>query len=457
MFTDTPPLPQRVRRMIDDVPIVDPHTHLRAVGPQARDLDALLSYHWVRSELIAVGMSPTTWSDPSLNGPDRLRVMLPYLKRMRSTAMGWTLRKMLRDLYDVLEPDLDESILERLEDQVQTTGRDPSWAVEVLERRCRLHTYVTSLGNAAESDAQAVRGGGGPIPSRTIGTIKVRYMLDAHYLFCPGVATDLTPFFPGRTEKIGYYDALCEAIGQRPDSTARLDRAVGDWLERVITGPTRFSNVFIPIETRFRPPDVVAADAALGRAARGQSLSASDLDELIAAVSWAVLGWHHERSKAFQIAVGAEYFICDGKSIPRFDPTWTTEMARVFHHFGHARFDLMMASAVMTHDLAVLARQFPNVYLSGYWWHNFHPAAIESIIATRLELAPAMKVGGFLCDAYTAEWTYGKLELVKLGLTNALCRLIESRFLDEEDTPALLQQILHNTPRDLYDLNDPLP
>ena len=454
MFTDSPPLAQRVRRMIDDVAIVDPHTHLRAVHPQARDLDALLSYHWVRSELIAVGMRPTTWSDPGLSGPDRVRAMLPYLRRMRSTAMGWTLRKMLRDLYDLFEPDLDETILERLEEQVQATGRDPSWAVEVLERRCHLHTYVTSLGNAEETEAEAIRRAAGTVSSRTIGSVKVRHMLDAHYLFCPGVATDLTPFFAGRTDKVGYYNALSEAIGQRPDSISRLNRAVSDWLERVLTGPTRFTNTFLPIETRFRPPETNAADAALSRAARGESPSESDLDELIAAVTWAVLGWHHERSKAFQIAVGAEYFICNGKSIPRFDPTWTTQMAGIFHHFGQARFDLMMASAVMTHDLAVLARQFPNVYLSGYWWHNFHPSAIESIVTTRLELAPAVKVGGFLCDAYTAEWTYGKLELVKLGLANALCRLIESRFLDEDEAPVLLQQILHNTPRDLYDLND---
>ncbi len=40
-------------------------------------------------------------------------------------------------------------------------------------------------------------------------------------------------------------------------------------------------------------------------------------------------------------------------------------MARSFHQFNRARFDIMMASDVLAHDVAVLARQFPNVSAFG--------------------------------------------------------------------------------------------
>ena len=151
----------------------------------------------------------------------------------------------------------------------------------------------------------------------------------------------------------------------------------------------------------------------LTQAAAAGTLADADIDALVRFVTWEVLSWHHENRKAFQIAVGAEYFICDGKSIPRFQETWTSEMARAFHHFGNARFDLMMASDVLTHEVAVLARQFPNVYARGYWWHNFFPATIEKIVSLRIQMAPMTKVSGFLCDAYYAEWSYGKLQVVK--------------------------------------------
>ena len=123
-----------------------------------------------------------------------------------------------------------------------------------------------------------------------------------------------------------------------------------------------------------------------------------------------------------------------------------------FHHFGNVRFDLMMASDVLSHEVTVLARQFPNVYLSGYWWHNFFPPTIEKIVGMRVQMAPMTKIGGFLCDAYYVEWTYGKLQVVKKAMAAALARLVESGFYEEEEVPPLLHQILHDTPRDLYDL-----
>jgi glucuronate isomerase len=433
----SPNLARRIERLIDETPIVDPHTHVRCDQPTAPDLAALMSYHWVQTELRAVGMPPADL-DPALPPDERVRRSIPYLRRMRNTAMAWCLYQIFRDLYDFDAREVTESNYRDLIDKVARTGQDPDWAPHIFRDRCNIRTIVTSLGNRSADPAK--------------NPANVLYMLDVHYLFCPGVATDLTPFFAGRTTKGEYYDALAAVLGERLATPDRLARQVRDWLDRTVTGPVRFSNTFIPIEQRFLAPDESRVRTVLGRAAAGEALSDSDIDTLVRFVSWEVLGWHHDHRKAFQIAVGAEYFICDGKSIPRFQETWTSEMARAFHHFGAARFDLMMASDVLTHETAVLARQFPNVYVSGYWWHNFFPATIARIVGLRLQMAPMTKVGGFLCDAYYAEWTYGKLQIVKRAMAAALASLVEAGFADEDALPPLLHQILHDTPRDLYDL-----
>ncbi len=440
MFTSQPSLSKRIERMIAQTPLVDPHTHLRCDRPNAPDLAALMSYHWLQTELRAVGMPPEDL-DPSLPPDERVRRSLPYLRRMRNTAMSWCFHRILRDLYDFHDAGLDESNYRSVLDAVADSGRDPAWAGRVLRERCNIKTVVTSLGNRSDDE--------------TKNPPDFYFMLDAHYLFCPGVATDLTPFFEGRTTRGEYYDALCTILSpERPASADQLDRLLADWLDRTVTGRVRFSNTFIPIEQRFTPPDRSAVDAALRKAAGGQALGDREIDELVRGVTWAVLGWHHENRKAFQIAVGAEYFICDGKSIPRFQETWTSEMARAFHHFGGARFDLMMASDVLTHETAVMARQFPNVFGSGYWWHNFFPATIEKIFGLRVQVAPMTKFSGFLCDAYYAEWTYGKLQLVKKAMSSALARLVEQGFFEEDELPGILHQVLHDTPRDLYDLGE---
>jgi hypothetical protein len=439
MFTSEPSLTQRIERMIGDTPIVDPHTHLLCDQPNAPDLAALMSYHWVRTELIAVGMPPADLA-PTLPADERVRRAIPYLNRMRNTTMAWCLFRIFRDLYDFDEARLTEANYRDLFDKVARTGQDPDWARCVLQDRSHIRTVVTSLGNRSAD------------PSKNPDYFY--YMLDAHYLFCPGVATDLEPFFVGRTTRGEYFDALTAVLGETPTTTERLERLVFDWLDRTVTGRVRFTNTFLPIEHRFHPPDETHAQFVLGQAADDWEITDAEVDGLARFVSWAVLKWHHENRKAFQIAVGAEYFICEGKSIPRFQETWTSEMARVFQHFSGARFDLMMASDPMAHDVAVLARQFPNVYASGYWWHNFFPMLIEKNVGLRVQVAPATKIGGFLCDAYYAEWSYGKLQVVRKAMAAALARLVEARFYEEEEIPPLLLQILHDTPRDLYNLGD---
>lgn len=436
MFTSEPSLSQRIERMIRDTPIIDPHSHLRCDQPQAPDLASLMSYHWVRSELIAVGMPPEDF-DAALPGDERVRRSIPFLKRMRNTAMAWCLFRIFRDLYDFHDYELTESNYQGLIDRVAATGRDDAWTDSVLQR-CNVRKVVTSLGNRSADPAR--------------NRPDFLYMLDVHYLFCPGVATDLEPFFVGRTTRAEYHDALVAILGEAPGSADRLERGLRDWLDRVVTGPVRFSNTFIPIEQRFQEPDRSTVDAILTRAARGQAPNDAEIDELVRLVTWTVLGWHHDRKKAFQIAVGAEYFICDGKSIPRFQQNWTSEMVRALHQFPGARFDLMMASDVLSHELAVVIRQFPNVYSSGYWWHNFFPPTIRKNVELRMQIAPMTKFSGFLCDAYYVEWTYGKLQVVRQAMADALAGLVAARAFEEHELPPILHQILHDTPRDLYDL-----
>jgi len=232
MFTSEPRLAQRVERMIADTPIVDPHTHIRCDQPNAPDLASLMNYHWVKTELRAVGMPPADL-EPTLPVDERVRRSIPYVKRMRNTAMAWCIFRIFRDLYDFQDPHLTEANYRDLLDKVAATGPDPAWAGHVLRDRCNVRTLVTSLGNRSVDPAR--------------NPDNVLFMLDAHYLFCPGVATDLDPFFTGRTTRGEYYEALSRALGDRPATPAQLARLLRDWLDRTVTGRVRFTNTFLRV------------------------------------------------------------------------------------------------------------------------------------------------------------------------------------------------------------------
>ncbi len=439
---DHPELAARLGQLFDQTSIIDPHTHIHCDQPSVASLSELLSYHWVQTELLAAGIPR---ADLGLHGGPEAQSerIARYLPRMRNTAIHWCVLRILNDLFGFEGSAVNESNVADVSELVRRRVGDYSWPTEVLNNRSHIQGFVTSLGN---------RGNG----SSSVAD-RARFMLDAHYLFCPGVATDLEPFFNGRHQKLEYYEALSEVFGERPSSSERLETMLRDWLERTLQDKVRFSNTFIPIEQRFGAPDRTTLDPVLTRLARGDRdalPTESEVDEIAKAVTWSLLAWHHDQRKALQIAVGAEYFICDGKSIPRFQERWTSEMARVFHTFGNVRFDLMMASDVLSQEVAVLARQFPNVYTSGYWWHNFFPSSIERIFGLRIQATPMSKIGGFLSDAYSVEWAYAKLQLVKRAIIAASSKLIIDGYLNEDLMPDLLHEVLYETPKRLYELDD---
>ena len=61
------------------------------------------------------------------------------------------------------------------------------------------------------------------------------------------------------------------------------------------------------------------------------------------------------------------------------------------------------------------------------------------------------KIGGFLCDAYYAEWSYGKLQVVRKAMAAALARLVDARFFEEDEIPPAPT---HDTLEHLYDLGE---
>lgn len=427
--------------MIREVPLIDPRSRLRCDRPNAPDLAALLGDAWVRSELIGAGM-PAEDFDPGLPGEERARRALTYLPRMRNTAASWCLGRILRDLYDFDLRSLDATTLPALWDKVAATGRSSTWAGEVVADRAGVATVVTSLGNAGSAQ------GSGPL-----GATGVKFSLDVDYLFCPGVATDLEPFFGGRRTAEEYVPALAALIGDFTEDSAALQGRLWDWLDGVVSGDVRFCSTSLPIDRRFRQPDTVTLRAALRCAARGVELSDAERHALNDFFVWSLLGWAHERKKAVQIAVGSETDpALGGKGLPRFQESWVGDMARAFQHFSNARFSLLVASDALVQETAVLAQQFPNVYLAGDLGHNFVPTQIARTSRLRLETTPMAKLVGFVSDASTAEWVYGKLLVAKTGLIRALVDLVADRIYDEDELPQLLHQILHTTPRELYDL-----
>ena len=429
MFTSEPSLAQRIERMIADTPIVDGYSQIRPDRPGAPDLATLMGESGVGTELISVGMPPGDL-DPALPPVERVRRSIPYLKRTRNTATAWCLFRVFRDLYDFGDPHLTEANYRDLFDKVARSAADPAWADSVLRERCKIRAVVTGLGREGADESKNPES-------------FYYYRLDARTLVSPGRLT------PG-----DYLDALAETLGERPETSGRLERLVDDWLDRTVTGRVRCTRIVLPIGRGFRPPEAGTVDALLGRGVGGKTIADDPIDAVVDRVAWSILKWHHENRKTVQIAVDAESSDGDGPTLLPRPQGWASELARTFRQFADARFALISASDLLAKDVAMLAGRLPNVYASGDWSRSLLPMAIERAVRLRLQAAPMTKAGGFLSDAGSAEWGYGKLQVVRKATAVALAGMVEARFFEEDEIPPLLRQTLHDTPRDLFELGE---
>lgn len=401
MFTEIAPLTQRIERMIREFPVIDPRTRLNCAQPAATDLADLLDEPGVRADLISSGMDPAGL-DPALAGEERVRRMLPYFPRMRNTATSWCLGRILRDLYDFDLRTLDASNLPGLWDKVKASAQASSWAHDLLAVRSGIGTVATSLANAGSSE----------------GPGDVKFFLDVEDL----LAGDLS-----------------EVLGDLSAEASAIRRNFRDWLDRTATGRVRFASIALSAGQRLGEPDDATLRAGLLSASRKAELSGPGRAALADFLALSLLEWSHERKKAVQVIVGD-----DAPSL--------RDCADAFGRFANARISLTVSADAHLQDAVALARRLPNVYLVGDLGLNFAPGQIARATRLRLEAAPLVKIAGYLSDARTAEWAYGKLLVAKAGIGRTLVDLVEDRSCDEDELPIILRQILHATPRDLYDL-----
>ncbi len=431
----TPSLNKEIRAEVDRIEIINPHTHLREDCLTSHIVD-ILSYHWILSELNSVGMDyDQVFTNPTYSLEDRLKSVIPYFSRMRNTSTARCVYSITRDLYG-FDDELDESNYLKLLDSSIKKSSQTNWPDQVFHRS-HITALATSVGNASDR-----------------GNERENFflMVDLHYLFWPDGATDLLPWFDEFAGDSTRYLSAIESLGGIEISKATDIRLILDtFLREVRTGRTKFFNTFLPIDFRFLEMSDDLVDRAIQSFRKSHGKSADDLDVLTAFVTWTILEILNEMDATLQIAVGAEYFICGGRSVSRFESSWVSDMVKICHRFPEIRFDFMNASAVMNHEMAVAAKMIRNFYLQPMWWHTYVPAYIQFLDCS-LDIVPVVKLGGFYCDAYYCELTYGKLQMVKEALVDVLAGKVKQKVFTLDYAIQVAKLLLKDNPVARYDL-----
>jgi hypothetical protein len=424
-----------------EIPALDVHTHLTCGKLTARGLHDVLLYHMLVTELYAAGCPSgarlTQYPDwPTREeAHSRIQEALPYLDRIRNTSLFWTLRTVLRDLYEWTEPITDKN-WRTLDGRIRERADDRAWSREIIRRAGvrKLTTELSRRGDGGDDDL-------------------------FHY--------SMEWAFFTRTQRGEYDTALYElercwgkkpgtpiphAAGRRPasDRTIRtledVHAAMAHFVKELAASRVLSIATHISTEIAFRRVTDGEMEAALVRRSKAgpeeRDLYASYVHELflegLASLADPVV---------FQFSFAAEPLPFETASlVPQ---RAVAELAEIVARHPKVKFLCFLASRHANQSLCTLCRELPNLSLAGYWWHNFFPDIMQQVLAERLDLLPLNKQIGFFTDAYCLEWTYGKGFVIRKVMSRVLADKIESGQYTRRDAFDIAREILFETPQSL--------
>lgn len=133
------------------------------------------------------------------------------------------------------------------------------------------------------------------------------------------------------------------------------------------------------------------------------------------------------------------------------NPTLLTDLIR---EYKNVKFDIFHAGYPYARELAVLAKNFPNVYPDLCWVHIVSPTAARAILSEWLDLVPSNKILGFGGDYRFVEGVYGHVVLARRNVAAVLEEKVGSGEVELRQVPYLVSRVLRENARELYGLEE---
>lgn len=406
--------------------IIDIHEHLNPVQLAAKSFEDILFYHYIVTELVSAGMNRNEFE--KLVHKDKLFKALPYFKYIRNTTTFWCLRQILKDLYGLEINSIDENNWRQIIEAVESKVGDKSWAYVVLKGFCKVKKSFLTLSPLEplpQYDKDLFTGSLRIEP--IVQSISKDILLKIEQMY--GISIDRAEDLENVVEVIfkSYVnDIVAVAISIQPDDLFRI--------------PYKNEVSLYVKELKLR--------GTLSNEAR-MALASFVLHKVISLCL--------EYKKVVQLMLGVKRPVPlaspPDHAITTYNPRQILDLAHLFAMYPEVKFDIMIADQLLSHPMSVIAKNYSNVYLSGYWWYSMYPETIKSYLRVRLQMLPYNKVGGFFSDAYVAEWVYGKAILVKKQLAYTLAEMIHEGYIDKDLALEIANALLNRNSMNIYSLS----
>lgn len=408
---------------IENIPLIDVHEHLNPLKLSHSGFEDIIFYHYIVTELVSAGMSRKEFE--KRKGLDKLLYALPYLRYIRNTATFWCLRQILSRLHGLDIRAIDENNWRDVVKVLESSANNESRAFEVLIKESKVGKSFLTLSPFSE-----VKGYNREV---FVGVLRVDNLVS--YLSKDSL------------------QSLGRLTGFEISSVEELDLAIESLFKRFSEDVVAIALSPLPEEI-YRSVKPSEISLYLKDLMQRGFLAENPKSLLSSYILMKFLDLCNEHKKVFQFMLGVERPV-SGAAPPDYAITHSKDdqllnLAQLFAIYPDVKFDIFIADARLLHPTTVIAKNYHNVYVSGYWWYSMYQTIIRDYIRIRLEMLPYNKFNGFFSDAYVADWVYGKATLAKKQLAHILTELILEGYIDKSLAIEIAHAALHKNAENIY-------
>ncbi|MDK6028953.1 hypothetical protein QPL79_06215 [Ignisphaera sp. 4213-co] len=410
---------------VKNILVVDIHEHLNPEKLSHASFEDILFYHYIVTELSSSGMDRSEFE--KRRGVDKLLYALPYFKYVRNTATFWSLRQMLKDLYGLDIKTIDENNWRDVVSAIESRANDEKRAFEILTKTCGVKKSFLTLNPFA--NVKEFR------KDVFTGVLRIDNLVT--YLSKDSLTS------------------LENVTGVEIRSAEDLDKAVETLFKKFENDIVAVALSPLPSElySFVEPSEIQLYLRELKSRGYLEPYAKSLLSSY---VLQKFLDLCNEHKKVFQLMIGVERPV-PGAAPPDYAITHVNydqliNLTKLFAVYPNVKFDVISADMRLVHPLTVIAKNYRNVYVSGYWWYSMYQAIIREYLRLRIQMLPYNKTCGFFSDAYVADWVYGKVVLAKKQIAYVLSEMIYEGYIDRDLAIEIANALLHENAEKLYNL-----
>ena len=399
----------RILSELENVVLIDPHTHIDPHSPASTTLADIMGYHYYTELAHSAGLDRRQIEEPGLDPKEKVRRIVSRLDDLENTVQVSWLLEMCQTFFDFNEDRITPDNWESLYDRSAEMMADPGWEQHVLNRSKLEQVFLT---NDFDDPLE--------------GFDRSRYI--------PCLRTDDLVF---HLEQPRTRERLATATETELGGAAAVARSIEKLFDHFKTCGARACAISLPPNFQPEPVTESAVEPIWQRVLSGRELTGDEAATLSQFVFWTIARLCAEYRLPFDLMIGVnrrvyESGVYQGQDL--FDQRTSLIMyRRLFNEFPQVTFPVSVLAQSSNQELVSYSWIFPNVVTSGHWWYSNIPAYIELDCRSRLQAVPKTKQIGYYSDMYKLEFALPKFAMYRRILARVLAEyFVQARNWSEE-------------------------